>query len=490
MSKPASEATIKNFYDNMGYNIKGCFPILRNCINGLSKIDQILKMGDTDNNTYDNYRNVLELHSCVLYVMIEASCAFRADFHSDIPIEKRINLKYIVFITSEFFKAVFVSKNKSSLWDKVSKHLSSLEIGTTEINEIQQSLEYYENQYYSKDKDNRDISVHYDFDLVKLYDYLVNISEEKEARRLRDFLAIVQPLHNLLNLYSSIIVKQVQAENASTLSDSVSEAALYDNLNESLYPSIGDSLQHFAGCLDKNMQTYSMIDKLPDNIKTTLGDSGIERIKSIREYTKTAILLHYIYLDLGSAIRGYLQSELFLEKRWNLIRINLIIYEGWKKIYKPQLGIDKSLWEQYIYNPLIPNNDEVVQKELKSVNILLDSYKEEEQIENIRHKYIHLMDRKKNNLPDLLDELLKLIPCHELNKSLDFLKLLSRIIKLNTKSMKTVSEAENNYYRQKMQEPFKQIKTKILDSKISDGSKNDLLKIIEDGETKIMSVFN
>lgn len=52
MSKPASEATIKNLYDNMGYNIKGCFPILRNYINGLSKIDQILKMGDTDNNTY------------------------------------------------------------------------------------------------------------------------------------------------------------------------------------------------------------------------------------------------------------------------------------------------------------------------------------------------------------------------------------------------------------------------------------------------------
>lgn len=490
MSKPASEATIKNLYDNMGHIIKECFPILRSCINGLSKIDQLLIMEDTDNNTYNNYRNVLELHSFVLYVIIEASCAFRADFHSDIPIEKRINLKYIVFITSEFFKAVFVSKNKNSLWDNVSKHLSSLKIGATEINEIQQSIEHYENQYYSKDKENRDIFVHYDFDLVKLYDYLVNISEEKEARRLCDFLAIVQPLHNLLNLYSSIIVIQVQAENASTLSDSVSDAALYDNLNENLYPSIGDSLQHSGEYLDKNMQTYSMVEKLPIPITSTLGDAGIERIKEIRDYTKTAILLHYIYLDLGSAIRGYLQSESYLEKKWSLIRVNLIIYEGWKKIFKPQFSKEESLWEQYIYSPLIQNNDETVKGEVESVNSLLDSYKDYKHLQNIRHKYIHLMDRKKNNLPDLLDELLKLIPYHELNKSLDFLKLLSRIIKLNTKSMKAVSEAENNYNRQKMQEPFKQIKIKILDSKMSEKSKNYLLKIIEEGETKIMSVFN
>ncbi len=490
MSKPASEETINNLSDNMGHIIKECFPILRNCINGLSKIKQMLGTGCVDNNTYYNYRKVLELHSCVLYVIIEIACAFRADIHSGITIEKRINLKYIVFIASEFFKAVFVSKNNNSLWDDVSKHIFSLKIEGMEMNEIQQSIEQYDKQYYSQDKDNRDVSVHYDFDLAKLYDYLVNISEEKEARRLCDFMAIVQPLHNLLNLYSSIIVIQVKAEKALTLSDSVFDATLFDNLKEKLYPLIGDSLQHFAGCLDKNMHTYSIVEKLPDNIIATFDDSCIERIIAIRDYSKTAILLHYIYLDLGSVIRGYLQSESYLEKRWNLIRINLIIYEGWKKIYKPQIGKEKSLWGQYIYNPLIQNDDDAVKEEVKSVNSLLDSYNENKHIENIRHKYIHLMERKKNNLSDLLDELLKLNPYYELNKSLVFLKLLSRIIKLNIKSMHIVSEADSSYNRKKIQEPFNQIKSKILESNMAEDKKIELLNTIEDGKTKIMSLFN
>ena len=146
MSKPASDTTINNLSENMGDIIKECFPILRNCINGLLKIEQMLKMKSIDNNTYNHYKKILELHSYVLYVTIELACAFRADFHSSLTIEKRINLKYIVFITSEFFKAVFVSKNKNSLWDNVSKHLSSLKIGKMEMAEIQHSIKQYENK--------------------------------------------------------------------------------------------------------------------------------------------------------------------------------------------------------------------------------------------------------------------------------------------------------------------------------------------------------
>lgn len=490
MSKPASDTTINNLSENMGNIIKECFPILRNCINGLLKIEQMLKTKSIDNNTHNHYKKILELHSYVLYVTIELACAFRADFHSSLTIEKRINLKYIVFIISEFFKAVFVSKNKNSLWDNVSKHLSSLKIGKMEMAEIQLSIKQYENQYYSQDKDNRDISIHYDFDLVKLYKYLVNINEENEAQRLCDFLAIIQPLHSLLNLYSSIIVIQVQAEKTSTLSDSVSDADLFDNLKKKLYPSIGDSLLHFVDCLDKNMHTYTTLEKLPDNITAALGDSGIERIKAIRDYANTVILLHYIYMDLGSAIRGYLQSELYIEKRWNLIRINVIIYEGWKKIFKPQLGKEKSLWEQYIYKPLIQNDDESVVKEVVSINSLLDSYKDDAHMKNIRHKYIHLLDRKKNNLPDLFSKLLEQDPYHELNKSLDYLKLLPRIIKLNIKSMNLVSEAENSYNRKQLQEPFNQIKSKILESNMPEDKKIEILNIIEDGENRAISLLN
>ncbi len=492
MSKPASDNTIKQLATNMGCVINDCFPKLINCINGLSKLEEIHQSDGVENNNYYDYKNVLEMHSSVLYTIIEVACSFRADFYSNITIEKRVNLKYIVYITSEFFKSYLnLNKKNESLWNSVSEHISALNIVSinSDITKVNENISRYKKLYYDKDKGNRDITVHYDFDLCKLYDYLVNISEGNEAQRLCDFMAIVQPLHNILSFYSSVIVKQVQVENISTLSDSLFDKTLSDNLREKLYPLLGDSLQHFAYCLDKNMHTYSIVEKLPDNIKKTLGNSGLERIIAIRDYTKTAILLHYIYIDLGTTIRGYLQSETYIEKRWILIRINVIIYEGWKKIYKQQPNGDKSLWEQFIYAPLILIEDEAIKEEITTVNFLLDAYKENKQMEEIRHKYIHLREHKKNNLPDLFNEILKLNSYKELNKSLDFLKLLSRIIKLNIKSMQIAVEEENNINRKKLQHPFNLIKSKILESNMPEDKKTELLNTIEDGESKIMSIF-
>ena len=489
MSKPASEITINKLSANLESVINELFPILRNCIKGLSKLEGMQKAGNIDCNNYNDYKRILEINSYVLYVIIEVACAFHADFKSSIAIEKRINLKYIVQIISEFFKVVFIPlRSNKTLWNEVSVHLYSLGLDVAKFN-IEESIEKYDNDYFQKDKDNRDITVHYDFDLVKLYEYLVNISEEKEARRLCDFMAITQPLNQLITLYSSLIIKSIQAEDTSILLESNAEDILFKKLKEELYPQIGSSLQHFAKLLDDNMHSYCFVEKLPNNLLSILGNSDLERIKAIHDYGKIAILLHYIYLDLGTAIRGYLQSESYIERRWNIIRINLIIYEGWKKIYLQQSDNEKSLWEQYIYSPLSLIDDKLIKDEVDTINTLLDSYKDNKSIEDIRKSYIHLIDRKKDNLPNLLNDLITLKPYDELNKSLAFLKLLPRIIKLNMKSMQLASEAESTYNKEKLQKPFNLIKTKISESKMSEDNKMKLLRTIEDVESKIMSLI-
>ena len=120
---------------------------------------------------------------------------------------------------------------------------------------------------------------------------------------------------------------------------------------------------------------------------------------------------------------------------------------------------------------------------------MLSLYKGKEDIKDIRHQYIHLRERKEFNLLDLFDELLKLNSYSELNKALDFLKLLPRIIKLNKEAMNIVSETERSNTIRKMQEPFNKIRSKISKSNTSEDKKIELLKIIEDGENKIMKHF-
>lgn len=493
MSKPASDSTIKELSINMGNVINDCFPILRNSINGLSKLEKpYILGGDIDTDSYNNYRKVLEIHSSVLYVILEVACAFRADFHSNLVVEKRVNLKYVVYITSEFFKAFFSSYNKKkSQWDNVSVHLSSLNIdainnGITEVNE---NIPLYKKLYYDKDKNNRELAVHYDHDLIKLYEYIKGISEETEAQRLCAFMAMLQPLNNLLSLYSILIVLNVKGEVSSKLSEHGFEHEFFERFKEKNYLPIGKYIQLNSELLDKNMRIYSSIERLPLNITSILGDEGVQKLMAMREYANITILLLYIYIDLGTAIRNYLRSESFFEKRWNLIRVNLIIYEGWKKIYKPQSSNDKSLWEQYILNSLIQVDDKEINNEVKAVNSLLGLYESDKIIENIRHKYVHIRKDKKNYLPDLFDELLKLNSCIELGKSLDFLNLLHRIISLNKKSIKKALEGERNYNREKMQNAFNLLKSKISELNMSEDSKNELIKTIEDEENKIINLI-
>lgn len=491
MSIPASETTRSNLSANMSKLINECFPLLRNCVKGLSKLEDIYKSNSIDDKNYNDYKNVLEFHSSLLYVIIEVACVFRADFKSSIAIEKRTNLKYIVYITSEFFKSVFYKENKS-LWNDVSTHLSTLNIDAINsgIINVNENISRYKDLYYDKDKNDRDISVHYDYDIIKLYKYVVGISEEKESQRLCAFLAIVQPLNKLLTFYTSVILFKLVGEDTTELSETKFEHDFFEKFKEKNYKSVGDSIQHFSELLDKNMRIYSTVDRLPSNITSILGEESVQKIKSMRNYASLSLILHYIYIDLGTTIRGYLQSESYIEKRWILIRINVIIYEGWKKIYKQQPNGEKSLWEQFIYAPLILIEDEAIKEEITTVNCLLDAYKEYKQMEEIRHKYIHLRKHKKNNLPDLFNELLKFNSYKELNKSLDFLKLLPRIIKLNIKSMQIAAEEENNINRKKLQQPFNLIKSKILKSNMSEDKKTKLLNTIEDGESKIMSIFD
>ena len=353
MDKPISKESLSHLCDVLGNLNQEMFPLLQESINSLAVLNDMLSEGNKDQDSFNNYKNILELHASVLYVIIEAGSAFRADFHSEIVIEKRINLKYIVFIFSEFFKATFTSSN--GMWNKVSEYLLSLDKNkdlNEKINCINDRINTYKNIYYDKDKEKRDISVHYDFDINKLYKYHVDISEKAEAKRLSHFLSIVQPLSKLLLLPSIILIvglnKDIKTGSFATEKDDI----IFRKFKNDLYPKIGDSLQKFSTIIDKNMWIYNMPENLPKELLSSLGNNGLTKIREKLDNYKLGILLPYIYLDLGTAIRGYIKSESNIERRWNLIRINLIIYEGWKKIYVPENAEEKSLWEKNIYKSI------------------------------------------------------------------------------------------------------------------------------------------
>lgn len=489
MDKPQSKESLSHLCDVLGNLNQEMFPLLQESINSLAVLNDMLSEGNIDQDSFNNYKNILELHASVLYVIIEAGSAFRADFHSEIVIEKRINLKYIVFIVSEFFKATFTSSN--GMWNKVSEYLLSLDKNkdlNEKINCINDRVNTYKNIYYDKDKEKRDISVHYDFDINKLYKYHVDISEKAEAKRLCHFLSIVEPLSKLLypsTILIAVLNKGVKTESFTTEKDDI----IFRKFKNDLYPKIGDSLQTFSTILDKNMRAYNMPKNLPKELLSSLGDNGLTKIKEILDNCKLGILLPYIYLDLCTAIRGYIKSESNIERRWNLIRINLIIYEGWKKIYVPENAEEKSLWEKNIYKS-IPLEYNDLKNESDSVEQILNSYENNNVIKSIRHHYVHLKEKRAFNLPFLLDELSKLNEFNELAKVLDFMNILPKIYKLSDAIIRINSAQEDNKNKQILLEPVNKLKQLIDNSNKSEKDKDDFRKLLDKGQDELKKLFD
>jgi hypothetical protein len=232
-----------------------------------------------------------------------------------------------------------------------------------------------------------------------------------------------------------------------------------------------------------------MPENLPKEFLSSLGDDGLAKIKEILDNCKLGILLPFIYLDLGTAIRGYIKSETNIERRWNLIRVNLIIYEGWKKIYLPENADEKSFWRKEIYESIpLENND--LKTESDSVEQMLNSYENNNVIKSIRHHYIHLREKRAFNLPFLLDELSKLNEFNELAKVLDFINILPKIYKLSSAVIRIASAKEDNQYKQEFLEPLNKLKQLIGNSNKSEKDKDDFIKLIDNGHDELKKLFD
>lgn len=425
---------------------------------------------NNSNPNIDNDITVMEVYILVLYTTIAIAVFFRGDFNSEYIVEKRLNLKYLSFVSTEFYKSLFLTKKP--LWHKLESILS---IGnntnlTQIIGEVNQASSKFQDDYF--DSERRNISIHYDTDLDKVYSHLCKISEEYEAKHIESLLAILKPLSLVCSSYLYSVCSQVPITPTDSKENSAFEK-FRKKLYEDVYDLTGSKIQDFANHLDHNMQSFHLIDS--PMIKELMTEVSYLRLSQFRECSKLGILLHYFYLDLGTAVRGYLRTDNFYEQQINVIRINLIVYEGYKKIFLPQSdNQNMSLWEKHIKVPVSVIACPEYLEEAEAIEKILQGYSQNTNLENIRHNFSHFKNKKGNTLTivDLWHSIISINPLNELNKALDFLKLIARIIKLCKPCMEYFSQEEHERTKQSLTAPLENIFTNAMNS----------CKTIEDNE--------
>ena len=405
----------------------------------------------------DNDITVMEIYVIVLYTIIAIATFFRGDFNSEFAAEKRLNLKYLSFVSTEFYKSLFIIKKPNTLWHKlesilsIGNHANLIEI----IDEVNKASSRFQTDYFSSER--RDISIHYDTDLDVVYRHLCEISEEEEARHISSLLAILQPLSLVCSSYLySIYPKATKIPTISR--ESIMLNKFRKELYEKIYNPTGSSIQNFAKHLDQNMQSFHLIDR--PKIRELLTEETHFHLSQFRECFKLGILLHYFYLDLGTAVRGYLRAENYYEQQLNVARINVIIYEGYKKIFLPQGDNNQSLWDLYIKTPILATASIDIACEAEAIEHILKNYSANKDIENIRHHYSHFRKGKKLSIIDFWNDIITINPITELSKALDFLKLLGRIIRLNQPCLEYFAKLEHERNQLNLTAPLDDIVSK------------------------------
>lgn len=157
MSRTASQESIQQLSENMNKTILSSFYPLRNTLYTLNKLAKNVELNNNDIQKFYTYKKLLELQAYLLYGNIVLSVFLRASFRSTSAVEKRFNLKYVIFTTTELYKAI---NGPKGIWTKLRDSFKSDAVQPYVV-EIECELNRFRQIFYTmNDKAYRDLAVH------------------------------------------------------------------------------------------------------------------------------------------------------------------------------------------------------------------------------------------------------------------------------------------------------------------------------------------
>lgn len=445
---PASKESIKELYENMGRNYSFFVPQLCRCVSSLESLGQINENECKNVNALSLWKIFLKLHLFSMLINLDLSTFLRANFRSNSNTEKRCNLKHVNVITFEGYNYLFgLGKDKeNAIWQlfrKLAEQINNEEL-IKDIDDLEQRAEEFENIYAQrKDRNKRNLSIHYDPDPIRVYNFLSQISEDIETKRASAFLKVLDDLSIFFNKYIQKFQIPLICSTNNYDIDFWEKINHFPDKNGKLLNNLGEAIVSFGIKLDQIVAQCKRSKIVQE--KLHLDDTFTERLQPLIRSTHPGLHIFFIYLDLASAMRAYFSSEYYIEKQLNLRRINIVIYEGFKHLYgysdKDHL---KSFWQQNISSVLEESTNTSLTDSLTKIESELKELASDKGINNmqLRECSVHYRYKDRDNTLTLFHALIHTHPLIEMNKALNLLNILPRLTNLNTGSMGVVYNSE------------------------------------------------
>lgn len=493
----ATKEQLDTIYKSMGDNISFMYPSLLSSIKLYKELNSI----NEDSNRKNIWIDLVRIYYFVLFCHLDIISTLRAEFRAVSIGEKRIHLKYLNVIITEMIKAMFgFSGDKLCLWKRFSNDAGVL-LNERHKVKIEELITNFKETYCNSDsKDCRNYAIHYDNDPLKVYSFLCNLSEETETEKVSKFLAI---LHELL-----LVINKLSYEQRLPLCYlQVADNSFWEKLNvfpdkdHALLLQTRNSVVSYWNTLDSIVKSY----KLPNIVEQQFGIEGMSsRLHPLRETIHPILHLLFIYIDICCAVIAYLSSEHYIERQLNLRHLNMIVYEGFRKLYgfpnnkKNQEENDKnkelyfSFWKDVLYPCLMSSDNDCLKNKAQEIDSQLQMLADDSTIndDDLRQMSVHIREkRNKDYIPHFMDKLINMSPFIEMNKALKLLRLLPDIMKLN-KEVTNIKYSDIKALQDRKTESMRNQLEAMRDLILQSCKDKSVQESINESTNKLLSLLN
>lgn len=441
--KSASKETIASIIQNSGKAIKELYIALKH--------DFSIR-GALDESTPHIYSVKHNIQIGIRFILMDIGVSCRALFQSNYAYEKRFHLKNVLASISEGFKAImnFGRSRKYALWSLLEEEL--IHIGNSDLTDGYkkiklQLIEFGDNRI---DKDIRDLTLHYDDAMIKVFEKTASLNSEEDTMKLLcDFWAILQDMFKFTYTLDEYIQantglsKQNEANNVQldVNHDNNVIKLLIDNKGK-LEVAISTVFPKATSQLDDMANHYFRLQKIRKYIKKEAPCiSEIPELNNLEILANHELLIRFMALDLASVINAYLHSDSDIEASLNLRRVVVIKTSTLVHLYGyDEREHEKSVWKSI--QSFIPSDDETLKAEEQAIQDLLSKLVAESDDKRLRASLVHLYNNgsHKSNIEETLESVEFLDPAKQTVEILLLMEIYKRMEAFTKKLMDTLAQ--------------------------------------------------
>lgn len=442
-SNSASKETMSSLIQNAGKTVQDLYIALKQDFAVRSSFDASIP---------HMYYITHEIRTGIRFILLDIGVSCRALFQTNEVYEKRFHLKNILASISEGYKVImnFGKSRKYALWNLLEGELSLINNPDLidSFNKIKLLLiEFGDNRI---DKDIRDLTLHYDDAMIKVFEKTVSLnSEDAVIRLLCDFWDILQDTLNFtytLDEYAKANSGVSKPNEESSVQLGVSHdhkviKLLIDNRGK-LEAAISTVLPKATNQLDEMAKHYFQIQKIQKFIKENAPfNIEIPELSNLETLANHELLIRFMALDLASVLNAYLHSASDIEASMNLRRIVVIKTSTFVHLYGyDEREHDKSVWKSI--QTFIPSDVEKLKSEELTIQSLLNKLVTNSDDKNLRASLVHLYNNgsHKSNIEETLVDVENLDPAKQTVEILLLMEVYKKMEAFTNKLMNTLAQ--------------------------------------------------